>query len=105
MQNLLIRFMSFIDRTPLAGYRTYIINAVLIMGAVLTGIYTQEWTMASAVIGFALSQIFSREAVANQSAQLAYVESMIQTLSEAAYKKGDITVLPSGVRTLKDPPQ
>ena len=54
---------KLMDLIPFSGYRTYIINGVIILAFVAAGLYTGEWGIAGGFIGMAISNLFHREGV------------------------------------------
>lgn len=82
MHRILSIMVRLIDATPLRGYRTYLINVVIMALAVfviLEGSFIETGVLA---LGFAFSQLYMRSATANQSTELMHLQHLVEALTK-----------------------
>lgn len=82
MNSLIIAYIvRIINAAPFGGFRTYIVNTILLILWVALAAFTGHWEIALGFIGTSLSNLFQRKATEGQNDKLIYLESMLEDLT------------------------
>lgn len=82
MQRILALIVRFIDATPFRGYRTYLVNVIIALLALLVILEGSHLEVGVLALGFAVSQLYMRNATANQSTELMHLQHLVEALTK-----------------------
>ena len=75
--------LYILNKTPLQGWRVYIINVAIIVAASVSIVFGADVTSAGTAIAFALSGLFMRHTLSKSATQVGYTNALLEKLLEA----------------------
>ena len=72
--------VNLLDLIPMHGYRTYIVNAAAIVGALVYMLFTHNFEYGSAIIFMATHNLFKAAHIDGKESRYIMIESLLNTL-------------------------